>query len=231
MNNAELLLSYIRHQHPKANATLTAPRHRDGMWSIDVDHADKHFAIEWSEDIGFGLSDVSSDTFGERPDEILNSLDAAKARVTQLLTTSEQISPPTQVLLARLRERKGVTQHELARRLGVRQATVSGIEHRSDIQLSTLRRMVTALGGYVEIFGVFNDGRFRLDIERSSETQAFESAAPKSQKQNAEIAVVRRRSEEVFVELRSSGFLLRATSLANDIKARRAVIEMPPCEQ
>jgi DNA-binding XRE family transcriptional regulator len=57
-----------------------------------------------------------------------------------------------------LRERQGVTQTELARRLEVSQANVSRIEHETDLKLSTLRGYVEALGGELELHAVFPDG-------------------------------------------------------------------------
>lgn len=47
------------------------------------------------------------------------------------------------------------TQEELAASLGVRQDTVSRIERRSDILLSTLRRYVEAMGGELNLVARF----------------------------------------------------------------------------
>jgi transcriptional regulator with XRE-family HTH domain len=47
------------------------------------------------------------------------------------------------------------TQEDLAARLGVGQDTVSRIERRSDMLLSTLRRYVEAMGGYLELIARF----------------------------------------------------------------------------
>jgi transcriptional regulator with XRE-family HTH domain len=48
--------------------------------------------------------------------------------------------------LAEIRHATGVTQVDLAARLGVGQAAVSKIERQSDMLLSTLRGYLTALG-------------------------------------------------------------------------------------
>ncbi len=47
--------------------------------------------------------------------------------------------------LAALRKLRSVTQVELARQLGIAQPSLSGLEHRSDVQLSTLRDYIEAL--------------------------------------------------------------------------------------
>lgn len=59
--------------------------------------------------------------------------------------------------LGELRKMRVVTQVELARRLGMTQPSLSGIERRSDVQLSTLRDYVEGLGGRLELTAVFDD--------------------------------------------------------------------------
>jgi transcriptional regulator with XRE-family HTH domain len=54
-----------------------------------------------------------------------------------------------------LREAVERTQEDLAARLGVGQDTVSRIERRSDILLSTLRRYVEAMGGELNLVARF----------------------------------------------------------------------------
>jgi predicted XRE-type DNA-binding protein len=63
--------------------------------------------------------------------------------------------------LTELREAKGLTQAELAERLGVSQPNVSKLEaaaaspHSGAIYLSTLGGYIAALGGYLEVRAVF----------------------------------------------------------------------------
>jgi predicted XRE-type DNA-binding protein len=63
--------------------------------------------------------------------------------------------------LAELREAKGLTQAELAERLGVSQPNVSKLEaaaaspHTGAIYLSTLGGYIAALGGHLEVRAVF----------------------------------------------------------------------------
>lgn len=63
--------------------------------------------------------------------------------------------------LAELREAKGLTQAELAARLGVSQPNVSKLEaaaaspHTGAIYLSTLGGYIAALGGHLEVRAVF----------------------------------------------------------------------------
>lgn len=54
-----------------------------------------------------------------------------------------------------LRHALGLTQESLATQLGVRQETISRVERRSDLLLSTLRQHVAAMGGELELVARF----------------------------------------------------------------------------
>jgi len=56
-----------------------------------------------------------------------------------------------EMLLAELRKFMGLTQEELASALGVTQPSLSKLENQDDMQVSTLRRLIEALGGQLEI--------------------------------------------------------------------------------
>lgn len=56
-----------------------------------------------------------------------------------------------------LRQAVAQTQEELAAALGVGQDTISRLEKRSDMLLSTLRRYVEAMGGKLELVAQFPD--------------------------------------------------------------------------
>ena len=67
-----------------------------------------------------------------------------------------------EMLLAELRKSAGVTQEELASSLGIKQPSLSRMESQSDMQISTLRRMIESLGGELEIIAHLPDGDVRL---------------------------------------------------------------------
>jgi DNA-binding XRE family transcriptional regulator len=136
----EHLAKYIEATHPEARLSVTPPLYDGGTWSLDVDVGGQQLVIQWSLATGFGLTSPSTESFGERPDEAFRSLEDVQRRVNVLLAGKERTSPPLGVLLSRLRERRGSTQKELASNLGIRQATVSGMERRTDLQVSTLRK-------------------------------------------------------------------------------------------
>ena len=62
-----------------------------------------------------------------------------------------------------MRERRGVTQEQVAAQLGTSRPNVSRIEREDDVRMSTLQRYVVALGGELELVARFPDGE-RLTI-------------------------------------------------------------------
>ena len=66
------------------------------------------------------------------------------------------------MLLAEVRQFVGLTQEELAKRLGIKQPTLSRLESQGDMQISTLRRMIEALGGTLEIVVHLPSGNIRI---------------------------------------------------------------------
>jgi len=61
--------------------------------------------------------------------------------------------------LPALRSEAGLTQEQLAERLGVTQSWVSQIENQTDVRLSTLATYIAALGGQLRLAASFPDGR------------------------------------------------------------------------
>ncbi len=74
------------------------------------------------------------------------------------------------IRLYELRKARGLSQTELAKRLGVTQKRVSAIKRAQDLNISTLQRYVAALGG-----------RLRADVEFNDETISFTPRGPKRQ--------------------------------------------------
>jgi hypothetical protein len=64
--------------------------------------------------------------------------------------------------LYELRAARRLTQQQLAETLGLTLAAVSQMEHRTDLYLSTLQNFVEAMGGHLEIYAAFPDGRIKL---------------------------------------------------------------------
>jgi transcriptional regulator with XRE-family HTH domain len=230
MTPIELLREYIKGAHPQATVTLACPLSEDGVWSMDLVCGDKRLAVEWSRVTGFGVSSLSDESYGERPDEAFKSLNDVQRRITELLTTNERTVPPLGVLLSRLRELRGNTQEELASKLEVRQATVSGMERRGDIQFSTLRRVIEALSGSLEIYAVFSEAKYRIwpdlvncTVDAQSRTTDHEHSniSPHERRE-----AVRFDYEANFGALFACGKLSLARKVGHDISSRGMVLEM-----
>jgi transcriptional regulator with XRE-family HTH domain len=66
--------------------------------------------------------------------------------------------------LAEIRERRELTQNDVARVLESSQANVSRIERQRDLYLSTLAQYVEALGGTLKISAVFDDEEVEIGV-------------------------------------------------------------------
>ena len=62
-----------------------------------------------------------------------------------------------ELFLSEVRKLSGSTQRELARKLGIKQPSLSKLEHQDDMQISTLTRIVEALGGELRVTACFPD--------------------------------------------------------------------------
>lgn len=56
-----------------------------------------------------------------------------------------------EMLLAKIRAAQGFTQEQLAAALGIKQPSLSRLESQHDMQIGTLRRLIEALGGELEL--------------------------------------------------------------------------------
>ena len=64
----------------------------------------------------------------------------------------------TEMLLAELRKHTGMTQKQLAVRLGITQPGLSKIESQDDMHIATLRNLIRAIGGTLELVVHMPDG-------------------------------------------------------------------------
>lgn len=78
-----------------------------------------------------------------------------------------------ELLLSELRRSAGKSQRELADALGIKQPSLSKLENQNDMQISTLRRIVEALGGEIQVIARFPNGSIRVkqfDNDRKRKT-------------------------------------------------------------
>jgi DNA-binding Xre family transcriptional regulator len=65
--------------------------------------------------------------------------------------------------LNELRAARKISQMQLAASLGIKQPTVAKLERRADMYVSTLRNVVRAMGGDLEIIAHFPEGDVRIN--------------------------------------------------------------------
>jgi DNA-binding XRE family transcriptional regulator len=85
---------------------------------------------------------------GRRLQDILQSL--PEERRQRILSRGQELIAEV-LALRQLRQRLSISQREMAERLEVSQPAISQLEQQRDMQLSTLRNYVAALGGELEI--------------------------------------------------------------------------------
>jgi len=107
-------------------------------------------------------------------DELVRKTMSKAARQRAALRSREIMA---ELLLSELRQAVGPTQKELAERLGVAQPTLSRLERQSDMQVTTLQRLVEALGGELEIVARFPKGTVAI---RQFDPAGKESKSPRS---------------------------------------------------
>lgn len=68
----------------------------------------------------------------------------------------------SEMALDELRVALDLTQEQLAEALHIKQAAVSKMERRSDMFISTLRKIIEAMGGQLEMRAILPDGAVRI---------------------------------------------------------------------
>ena len=83
-----------------------------------------------------------------------------------------------ELLLSEVRQLAGKSQQEVAETLGMKQPSLSKLEKQADMQVSTLRKIVKALGGELEVLARFPKGTVKIDqfdpSHRRSRTKGLE---------------------------------------------------------
>ena len=156
-DRVEVFVRLLRKHLPNLTCEVDAPSRPKGDWFLDLKQGDRSFVVEFRPDLGFGLSSTPSEGLGEGPDEFFEDEHDVVERLVELLRTGIRTEPQRVRLLQELRERRELSQVVLASKLGIRQPTLSKMERREDVNLSTLRRYVQALGGELHVTARFPD--------------------------------------------------------------------------
>jgi len=75
---------------------------------------------------------------------------------------SHKVELREEMALHDLRKAIGTSQEVIAHSLGVKQPAIAKMERRTDIRIQSLRRMIEAMGGTLEISARFQNGKVRI---------------------------------------------------------------------
>ena len=92
-------------------------------------------------------------------DELVRRTTTKKAQQRAAVRAQELLG---ELLLSEIRKLAGKSQREVAEELGIKQPSLSKLEKQSDMQISTLRRIVAHLGGELEVVAKFPNGSVRI---------------------------------------------------------------------
>src|SRR5580704_7606673 len=93
-------------------------------------------------------------------DELVHRTTTKKTRAKALRRAKELLG---ELLLSEVRQLAGKSQQEVAETLGMKQPSLSKLERQGDMQISTLRKIVKALGGELEVLARFPKGTVKID--------------------------------------------------------------------
>jgi predicted XRE-type DNA-binding protein len=100
-------------------------------------------------------------------DELANRFMTPEMRAKAAARTRELLA---EMLVAEVRALVGKSQRELAEALGIKQPSVAKMEAAGDMQISTLRKIINALGGELEIRAKLPTGNVAIRLPAPKKT-------------------------------------------------------------
>ncbi len=163
MNTPEDIKNAVSELIPGASILIDKADLPTGSSWLDIELDNQKLTIECKPSMGFGLYSSNDDSFGTRPDEIYRSVDSLLKRVVMILNEHKSV-----IKLKEVRELLGKTQGELSILSGQKQPSISKLERRDDFQLSSIEKVINALGGTIEIKVHFNEFDVPIDLSSGS---------------------------------------------------------------
>ncbi len=102
-------------------------------------------------------------------DELVKRTTTKKTRARAAVRTQELLA---ELLLSEIRQLTGKSQRQIAEALGIKQPSLSKLERQADMQISTLRRIVNALGGELEVIARFPAGPVKIEQFNQAKSEA-----------------------------------------------------------
>lgn len=168
MENSILHLeSLLQTRFEGMKTTIDPPTNADGTWWLDCMFGERLVTVELNPKLGIGVSSRESALFGEKSDETFTNVEDAYRRIVRIYLSNTDTAAPRELSLRELRESLNLSQVEMAASLSVSQASISKLENRDDVLVGTLKSLITAMGGRLEIRALFNDSVSKVRIGKS----------------------------------------------------------------
>jgi DNA-binding Xre family transcriptional regulator len=159
MNPIQRLRADLESRFSALSIRVDEPALVSGFWNMDIRRGPDYLAsVEWREGDGFAFSTPKDDDLWSAHDERAADYDEALARITHLISTGGETVTPQPVRLAELRQARGLSQADLAKRAGLAQPNLSRAENSEEMRLGTLKNLISAMGGKLAIVARFPDG-------------------------------------------------------------------------
>lgn len=148
MSEIEIVRDQLLAVRDDVRASIDRTDHPEGPTYLDLFLGDYLIVVDWWPGRGgFGVTANEDHGMGMGYDEFYPDIQTVVPRLLELLRTRGRTVPPVPVKLAELRNGAGISQQEVAERMGIHQSNVSRVETGKDLLLSTLRNYAKALGG------------------------------------------------------------------------------------
>lgn len=157
--NINEIIKQIAKILPGVTITYEEPANPDGLFWIDIKSNDQWITVQYSSSENyFGLFLPDNECPFSKPNEIHRNFDLLLSRL-QMIFIEDQV----EIHLKQIRELLGKTQMDLSMISGQKQSSISKMENRNDLKLSSLKNFIGILGGSLEIVAHFKE--FDLPIK------------------------------------------------------------------
>lgn len=169
MNELEAIKDAVLEKLPNLEWDLDLPDNASASSWLDLNLGDNVVTIEWKPTKGFGLYLDDDESYGSKPNEVYRTAERLLSRIDLLIQHKRTLR------MREIRELLDLSQEELGKFLGQKQASISKIESRSDIKFTTLLKYISALGGRVEIKAHFDDCDVTLAFSDQDDANLLDS--------------------------------------------------------
>ena len=151
MNQLERLRNDLVERFPDLPTDIDGPAYDKGSWFLDIQRPGRlcRLLSNGGPTCGFGVSSPDRNDYGTGPDEVYPNLKATLDRLIGLILSGGTTAPTNAGKLADFRQIAAMTRVERPERLRVVQARTTRLKRRQGLRVSTLFRIVGAIGGPV----------------------------------------------------------------------------------